>query len=267
MPEQPGLPQRLGRRAEPHDRVRALLGAADDRPDEFWNAGIARWRPSVSAHPGCIACTTTPRPRSRSASISVITTSSRLVRAYSFFGLYGVWSDSQSPSLGSDCVYMPPELTLMTRPGSKSTVSASGARTCVANINSCPSTERLRSLGITPALFDEHVEPGSRAANARTTRRLLRSHAEAGRPRRARRPHPSNRLLGTSGISGERVDGGAQPREAARRREPEPRRRPGDEHRRAVDPRRVRRPPGQSPPRQQAGPPVPEHDAPIECCV
>ena len=40
-----------------------------------------RRTPSVSTHPGCIAWTTTPRSRSRSASSSVITTCSRLVRA------------------------------------------------------------------------------------------------------------------------------------------------------------------------------------------
>ena len=70
-----------------------------------------------------------------------------------------------------------------------------------------------------------------------------------------------------SGVPGEGVDGGAEPREPARRREPEPRGRPGDEHGGPVDPRRVGRPPRQAPAREQPEPPVPEHDAPVECGV
>ena len=46
-----------------------------------WNPGIELLIPGVSAHPGCIAWTTTPVPASSSAQRSASTTSARLLRA------------------------------------------------------------------------------------------------------------------------------------------------------------------------------------------
>ena len=51
------------------------------KPVTALNAGSHSRTPLVSAQPGCIAWTTIPRDASFSAHSSVITTSSRLVRA------------------------------------------------------------------------------------------------------------------------------------------------------------------------------------------
>ena len=71
-------------------------------------------------------------------------------------------------------------------------------------------------------------------------------------------------VRGAALVAAERVDGGAEPREAACARQPETRRRSGDEHRCAVDPGRIGGPIRQGLSHQQSDPPVPEHDAPVE---